>query len=102
MIKQVTIGELKEFCNEHKPKKISFLTENQEWFDIADPCKLTFSFPLMLLHENPNIVFLKSGNNSLSLDRVRYAVIDTKATLLGTLVTVFCGDDRKYTLVLSY
>ena len=60
---------------------------------------------VMLIFENPNLICLKSGQNTVMFNRVKFAEIDTDATVLGTLITVFCGDfnsdgyDISYTLI---
>ena len=59
----------------------------------------------MLICENPNIICLKSSNNTLSIDRVKEVKIDTESSVLGTVITVFCGNadadgyESAYTLV---
>ena len=45
----------------------------------------------MLIYENPNLICLKSGANTLCFDRVRCVEIDTEMTVIGTVFTVFCG-----------
>ena len=32
MKKIVSVKELKEYCENHKPQQISFYTENQSWY----------------------------------------------------------------------
>lgn len=105
MKKLVSVRELKEYYSINKPYYVLFQTENQDWYRAADPCKLRMSFPVMLIHENPNLICLKSGENSLYIDRVQCVEIDTGATTLGTLLRVYCGDfgsnthDITYTLI---
>lgn len=103
-----TVRELKEYCNKNKPHCILFHTENQEWYAASDPCKLKMSFPIMLICENPNLICLKSGVNTLTLDQVKFVEINTEATVLGTVFKVFCGSfdgtngyDTTYTLIAS-
>ena len=91
MKKIVSVKELKEYCENHKPQQISFYTENQSWYCVSDPCKFKLSFPVMLICENPNMICLKSGANTLCFDRVRCVEIDTEMTVIGTVFTVFCG-----------
>lgn len=105
MKKTVSVRELKEYCSVNKPHYVLFQTENQDWYTAADPCKIRMSFPIMLINENPNLIYLKSGINTLSIDRVKFVEIDTGATVLGTVFKVFCGDfgsdsyDTTYTLI---
>ena len=105
MKKTVSVKELKEYCTKKKPNKVIFYTENQTWYRVSDPCKVQLSFPVMLIFENPNLICLKSGQNTVMFNRVKFAEIETDATVLGTLITVFCGDfnsdgyDISYTLI---
>lgn len=92
MKKRITVGELKAYCAANKPSNVRFSTENQSWYRISDPCKVNMSFSIMLIYENPNLICLKSGTNTMCFDRVKYAEIDTETTVLGTLITLFCGD----------
>ena len=59
------------------------------------------------LTENPNLICLKSSGNTLSFDRVKSIEVDTDASILGTVITIFCGDfntaehDITYKLVVA-
>jgi hypothetical protein len=107
MKKRVTMEELKKYCAANKPANIQFSTENQVWHRVSDPCKVNLSFPIMLIYENPNLICLQSGANTLSFDRVRFVEIDTETTVLGTIFTLFCGssavpeDSITYRLVVA-
>lgn len=107
MKKTVSIKELREYYECNKPQSVQFYTENQKWYRVSDPCKVRMSFPIMLIYENPNLICLRSGADTLSFDRVKFAEIDTEATVLGTLVTLFCGGlgksehDIAYTLIVT-
>lgn len=90
MKKRVTIKELKEYYSRNQPREISFLSENQPWYSVSDACKIRCTFPIMMIYENPNLVCLKSGNNSISFDRVKFAEVDTDITVLGTILRLFC------------
>lgn len=105
MKKIVSVRELIEYCEYNKPQCIQFYTENQKWYKASDPCKIKMTFPTMLICENPNLICLKAEANILSFDRVKFIEIDTESTVLGTLITVFCGKfdkpgyDITYTLI---
>lgn len=105
MKKIVSVRELQEYVVHHKINSVSFYTENQRWYRASDPCKIRMAFPIMLIRENPNLICLKSGMHSISFDRVKSIEIDTDATILGTVLTVFCGDfdsegyETTYTLI---
>lgn len=105
MKKTLSVREFKAYYETNHPKYILFHTENQSWYRASDPCKIKMSFPIMLIAENPNIICLKSGNNTLSIDRVKEVKIDTETSVLGAVITVFCGNadadgyEIAYTLV---
>lgn len=105
MRKQVSVKELREYCERNKPHQITYYSENQTWYRVSDPCKLRMHFPIMLICENPNLICLKSGTSTVCFDRVKFAEIDTGATVLGTVVTLFCGGsgvadpEMTYTLI---
>lgn len=108
MKKKLTIRELKDYYNCNQPREISFWTENQPWYRVSNPCKLRYTFPIMTICENPSLVCLQSGGNTLSFDRVKFAEIDTETTILGTVLTLFCAntsdlsaEDTSYILVVA-
>lgn len=91
MRKQVSVKELKEYCERNKPRQITYYSENQTWYRVSDSCKLMMHFPAMLIYENPNLICLKSRTSTIYFDQVRFAEIDTETTVLGTIFTLFCG-----------
>jgi len=107
MKKVISVRELQEYLKCHKVNSVVFYTENQRWYCASDPCKIRMSFPIMLINENPNLICLKSGVQSILFDRVKAIEIDTDSTVLGTIFTVFCGDfntegyDTTYTLIVA-
>ena len=108
MKKQVSVRELKDFCERSSPNQITYYTENQTHSNaIGDLCKLRLCFHVVLIYENPNQVCLKSGVGDICFNEVRFAEIDTESTVLGTILTLYCGNPRAskstaaYTLILS-
>ncbi len=105
MKKIVSIRGLQEYLAANRVSSVLFYTENQSWYRASDPCKIRMSFPIMLICENPNLICLKSGQNTLSFDRIKSVEIDTETTVLGTILTLFCGDfgsegyEATYTLI---
>lgn len=103
----INIGELKEYCENHRPHRIILYTENQPWYSVANPCKVRMEFSDINIAVSPNLVCLKSQNGTIQFDRVELAEIDTERTVLGTLLTLFCGDktpngyDYIYTLIMQ-
>ena len=107
MKKRISVRELREYCSKNKPQQVFFCTENQEWYRVADPCKLRLTFPIMLICENPNLICLKSETNTMCIDRVKFAEINSDMSALGTVLTVSCGNmksaepEKTYTLIFS-
>ena len=91
MKKTVSVKELQEYVACHKISYVLFYTENQRWYRASDPCKVRMAFPIMLIRENPNLICLKSGTSTICFDRVCSVEIDTETTVLGTILTVYCG-----------
>ena len=94
MKKTVSVGEFKEYCDSHSPQKFSIHSVDQEGYCAADPLKFALAFPRVLIYENPNVICLKSGENTVRLDFVRRVEINTGNSATGTIFTVFCGDGR--------
>ena len=84
-----------EFIARHKPKVISFLSQNQDQFDVSNPCLLQLSFTHILISKNPSVIYLTEGVNSLRLDRVKYAEFSEKITPIGSLIKIYCCDPNK-------
>ena len=91
MKKQVSVRELKDFCERNSLNQITYYTENQTCDTAGGLCKLR----------------LHSGMNSVCFNGVKFAEIDTESTVLGTILTLYCGNSRAskptvtYTLILS-
>lgn len=92
MRRQVSVKELKKYCEKNTPRQVTYYSENQDWHQISDPCRLRMHFQDILVYENPNLVCLKSGTNTLCFNKVRFVEIDTEASILGTILTLYCGD----------
>lgn len=107
MKKRVSVRELKGYCEKNSPNQVTYYSENQERFTGIGLCKLRLHFQVVLIYENPNQVCLKSGASSICFNNVRFAEIDTESTVLGTILTLYCGGSRSaepsvaYTLVMS-
>lgn len=106
MKEEMSTGEFKRYLDRHKPKKIVYSTENQDWYRVADPCKVEMVFTIMLISEAPNIITMRNGlNDTMYLDRVKYIEVDEKSSVLGTVLRIYCGDrdtdrhDKSYTLI---
>jgi len=102
MGEKLSIRAFKEYCACHKFDEIFFSTENQDWYRASDPCKIQMSFKIMLISENPSLVFLKSDAGTLCFDRVRYVEINSTKTVLGTTIHVYCGGVGNASPEISY
>lgn len=92
MKRRLSISELREYCAKQNFNTILYWAENQDWYCAASPCKVRVSFPNMVVCENPDGVCLRSGGNTVSFERLRYADVDTERSVLGTVLTLFCDD----------
>lgn len=82
--------------------KVVFWTENQEGYNVANPCKIRMAFSDILVYENPNAVCLRDRSNNITFDRVSEIYLDSKSSALGDVVTVICGNgEYRYTLVID-
>lgn len=88
---RMSLSELKEYCSNCGFTAITFWAENQSWYCAVDPCKVRVSFPMIQVHENPDGVYLRSGENCIGFEQVRYAEVDTDRSVLGTVITLYCN-----------
>lgn len=101
----MSIGELKRYYECRSCKRIIFCSENQEWGKVENPMKVNMSFTSMLMACNPNVICLKSGDNTVHFEKVKCVYLDADMSPLGTIIDVVCGDnntqenDIKYTLI---
>ena len=96
------LGSLKRFLDKKQLKKVIFTSENQKWYDDYDPCKLELSFDEMIILESSNVIFLRSGNNILSLSDIKSVRRSYEAMPLGILITVTCEDKYGLSKAKSY
>lgn len=102
MKKHVSIRELKEYCEKNRPSEVTYYSENQDSYRLTDPCKFRMHFQTMVVCENPNLICLKSRTGTICFDRVRSVEIDTETTVLGTILTVYCGRAGKRGTEVTY
>ena len=69
---------------------------------MAVPCKFNLSFSDIMVFENPNLVCLGAGDDTVLFDRVIGAEINTKKSEPGAVFTVFCGDFLKKNHCVAY
>jgi len=86
------IREFKDFIAKRNPKSFVFWSENQDSYRAADPCKLQLTFTNMLISENPSVIYLTCGENSMRLDRVKNVEYSDNITPLGTIIRIYCGN----------
>lgn len=93
MKKIANLREFREYCENNKPKRIVFHTEDQSWHCNSDTYKLEMSFKFILISENPNLICLKSENSTMLINRVKYIEIDTSMASFGTVYRVYSEDN---------
>lgn len=97
-MKTMTPRELKRYLDELRPRRFILWTENQPWYDVADPLKLTLTFDSIHIGDDVRILtFQRNGESVGFLDGVK--CIDTDACTLGTLLTVHCRDYWSYHII---
>lgn len=106
MKKRMNIGELRAYCEQTAPQRIAFCTENQRRPVTAETLTIREFFSQISVFDRHALVCLSADNGTVCFQCVRYAVIDTEATILGTLITLCCGygipgEDVSYTLVVA-
>ena len=65
------VSEFKEYLKEHKPNKIIFMSERQNEYDIADPLVMSLTISSLLVGQNPNVIYMTDGINSLRLNMIK-------------------------------
>lgn len=104
-MKKLSLPEFKDYCCSHTFDKIIYSSVNQVWYSIDNAISADFVFDKMIMTFNPNIIYLKSEDNSLSLKKVKAVKLHEDESLLGKVFTVVCGDsfsqnnNKEYTLV---
>lgn len=105
MRKIMSIRELKRYYECRIPRHIMYCTDNQTWCKVDSPMKSSLTFTSMVIACNPNVICLKSGENTLWFERVKSVVIDSDRSQLGTVLDIICGDsagresDIHYTVI---
>ena len=103
----LSILELKRYYSGNNPNRILFCSDNQSWHSVENPMKINMAFTSMLMACNPNVICLKSGDNTIRIERVKYVCLDADRSPLGTVLDVVCGNkdtkenDIRYTLITS-
>ena len=98
---RLSVKELRNYFERRNQFTVIFTSENQEWYWVADPLKIRMVFSKVKVLENPNIVYLIDGNNSIGLTQVSHAEIDNCCCVLGDVLRITCKCGDTYTLVVS-
>ena len=98
---RLSVKELRNYFERRNQFTVIFNSENQEWYWVADPLKIRMVFSKVKVLENPNIVYLIDGNNSIGLAQVSHAEIDNCCCVLGDVLRIICKCGDTYTLVVS-
>lgn len=103
-MQKLSVWEFKEYCDNLSPRRYIFNSENQEWSRVEDTIRIKVEFGNMIISFNPNTIYLKSKNDFISLERVKYVKLSEKS-LLGEVFTIVCGNslnslsDKSYTII---
>jgi hypothetical protein len=89
----VSIRELREYYQKNHIDQISFCTTAQGWHRVSDSCRINISFPNMLVYEQPAMICLKSGKDTLCIDHIRSVEIDTESMESAIILNVCCGSE---------
>ena len=92
MKKIASLGEFKRYYSSRNPQKIIFCSENQDNILSGLPCKMRLSFSSMMISESPNQICIKDNSGVISLTKVCFVEINSRKSILGDVITVFCGD----------
>ena len=84
------VSEFKEYLKERKPNKIIFMSERQNEYDIADPLVLSLTFSSILVGQNPNVIYMTDGINSLRLNMIKGLRLRKSASSPCAEVDVLC------------
>lgn len=104
-MKKLSLPEFRDYCGAHHFNRIIYSSANQTQRSVDATTSANFVFNRMIMTFNPNIIHLKSGENSLSLNKVKAIRLSDEESLLGKVFTVICGDslnknnDKEYTLI---
>ena len=104
-MKKLSLPEFRDYCGAQHFNRIIYSSVNQTQRSIDATTSANFVFNRMIMTFNPNIIHLKSGENSLSLNKVKAIRLSDEESLLGKVFTVICGDsisknnDKEYTLI---
>ena len=98
----MTVSQFKRYIGTVPYSRIIFCSDNQNWDHVGSPINLCLTFGVLSVTLNPNIICLKSGDNTVCFERIKS--VDTDVSVLGVVINVICEDDAGeicYTLVAS-
>jgi hypothetical protein len=102
--KILSVREFKDYCAHHSYERIVYSSMNQEWYSAVHPCKLELSFEQILVWENPNLIYLKTGkerpfgeikSEGMSIALVTHVQVE-EVGAWGTVFTVVCQTTNTY------
>lgn len=104
-MRRISLPEFRDYFGEYPFERIIYSSDNQIQHSIDATISANFVFNSMIMTFNPNIIYLKSGENSLRLNKVKAVRLSDEESLLGKVFIVVCGDsfnknnDKEYTLI---
>lgn len=100
-MQKLSVWEFKKFWDSKTPKphEYIFYTENQDGDIEKGTVRMKLAFDAMQIRFNPNTIYLKSGKNFLSFEKVKHIKIQ-ESSIIGEAFTVVCGEEKKsFTIV---
>jgi chorismate synthase len=82
--------KLQTFLAKRNPSQFLFWSENQKDYDCLYSSEFRLSFKNMLISEYPMTIFMKDGENSMHIKRIKDIKIKDGESVLGAIITVVC------------
>lgn len=93
-------SKLIQHINTSKPTEIIYCSDNNPANAAnSSVCKYDLVFNEIIIHLNPDVVFLKGGNNSMTIYGIK-TICKGKHSYLGDVFVVSCENGERFTLIL--
>lgn len=106
MKKRMTISEFSEYCQSHRPNKISYCIQEQGWYCANLAKRERAVYDAIRIYESLGIVSFSHGaDHFVSIAPVQFVDLETRKHGSETVAKIACGDEwferKTYTFVLS-
>lgn len=102
MKQKMGLVEFADFCKHVCPKEMVFYIEDQSWYNITSPLRMSVFYNKISVFPSRNAILLRGEYSFLCLDGVNYIHVDSgeEGDKYITLHVVcnYCGIKRTYTL----